>query len=220
MKQIAKFWGTLLAVRGYSRGESFVGRNAGLKSVWDAGQWQVKIIFMDHDALVIPGPQDKNFLAQNALPEMALDERYIWGGTNAAQFATSEVGYLRNIYQVGGDLARKGQASANQNLRRAYKKTQRALSTNPKLRALFNEQFVRRLPDWDVFVSGYLHLNGNESATTTWKKEIKKTLAANGYRDDSFENFEKAIGKNREFLERYRQLFEGSQGGALANDFS
>jgi hypothetical protein len=208
MKQIAKFWGTLLAVRGYSRGESFVGRNAGLKSVWEAGQWQVRIIFMDHDALVIPGPQDKNFLAQNALPEMALDERYIWGGTNAAQFATSEVGYLRNIYRVAEDVGKKGEVLANQNLRSAYKKTRSALSSKLKLRALFNEQFVRRLPDWDTFVSGYLQLNGNESATTSWKKQIKKTLAANGYRDDSFENFEKAINKNREFLERYRRLFE------------
>jgi len=208
MKQIAKFWGTLLAVRGYSRGESFVARNVGLKSVWDAGQWQVQIIFMDHDALVIPGPGDKNFLAQNALPEMALDERYIWGGTNAAQFATSEVGYLRNIYRVGEDLGKKGQALANQNLRRAYKKTQRVLSTNPKLRALFNEQFVRRLPDWDMFVSGYLQLNGNKSATSSWKKEMTKTLTTKGYRHDSFENFEKAFDKNREFLERYSRLFD------------
>jgi hypothetical protein len=179
-----------------------------LKSVWDAGQWQVKIIFMDHDALVIPGPHDKNFLAQNALPEMALDERYIWGGTNAAQFATSEVGYLRNIYRISEDLGKKGQALASQNLRKAYKKTQRALSTNPKLRALFNEQFVRRLPDWDTFVSGYLQLNGDESAASRWKKEMTKTLAAKGYRADSFENFEKAIDKNREFLERYRRLFD------------
>lgn len=208
MKQIAKFWGTLLAVRGYSRGESFVARNVGLKSVWAAGQWQVRIIFMDHDALVIPGPHDKNFLAQNALPEMALDERYIWGGTNAAQFATSEVGYLRNIYRVGVAVAKKGQALANQNLGRAYKKTRRALLTNPKLRALFNEQFVRRLPDWDTFVSGYLKLNGNESAALSWTKEMTKTLAAKGYRSDSFENFEKAIGQNREFLERYCRLFD------------
>jgi len=210
LKQIAKVWGTLLAVRGYSRGESFVARNVGLKSVWDAGQWRVRIIFMDHDALVIPGPQHKNFLAQNGLPEMALDERYIWGGTNAAQFATSEVGYLRNIYQVGEDLGKKGQALASQHLSKTYKKTQRALSTNSRLRALFNEQFVRRLPDWDTFVSGYLQLNGNESATKTWKKEIVKTLTAKGYRDDSFENFANAINKNREFLEKYSFVFESS----------
>jgi hypothetical protein len=208
MKQIASFWGTLLAVRGYSRGESFVARNVGLKSFWDAGQWRVRIIFMDHDALVIPGPQAKNFLAQNALPEMALDERYIWGGMNPAQFATSEVGYLRNIYRVNDALAGKGQSLANQALRKAYKKTQRALLTNPKLRALFNEQFVRRLPDWDTFVSGYLQVNGQKSVATTWKKEMKKTLDAKGYRHEAFEAFEKAIKTNREFLEKYRRVFD------------
>lgn len=207
MKQIARFWGTLLSVRGYSRGESFVARNVGLKSFWDAGQWKVKIIFMDHDALAIPGAHDKNFLAQNALPEMTLDERYIWGGATAAQFATSEVGYLRSIYRVSDALARKGQSLANQVLRNAYKKTQRELLVNPKLRALFSEQFVRRLTDWDAFVSGYLQLNGNRSATTTWKKEMKKILAANGYRREAFDSYEKAIKKNREFLERHRRLF-------------
>ncbi len=207
MKQIAVFWGTLLAVRGYSRGESFVGRNVGLKSSWHAGQWQVKIIFMDHDALVIPGMRDRNFLARDALPEMALDERYIWGGTNAAQFATSEVGYLRSIYRVSDALARKGQSLAHQALRKAYQKTQASLLTDPKLRALFNEQFVKRLPDWDTFVSGYLQLNGDKATTTTWKKEMKKTLAAKGYRQEAFEAYENAIKKNREFLEKYRRVF-------------
>jgi hypothetical protein len=208
LQQIASFWGTLLAVRGYSRGESFVARNVGLRSFWDTGQWKVKIIFMDHDALWIPGSNDKNFIAANVLPEMALDERYIWGGTNAAQFATSEVGYLRNIYRVSEDLGQKGQALAHQKLKKAYRKTQRALSTDPKLRALFNEQFIKRLPDWDTFVRGYLPLNGNESTTTNWKKEMKKTLAAKGYRVEAFSAYEGAIKKNREFLERYRRLFE------------
>ena len=36
LQQIARFWGTLLAVRGFTRGESFVARNVGLKSVWAA----------------------------------------------------------------------------------------------------------------------------------------------------------------------------------------
>ena len=66
MEQIGKFWGTLLAVRGYSRGESFVARNVGLKSSWDEGQWKVRIIFMDHDSVVMPGPEDKDFRAKIA----------------------------------------------------------------------------------------------------------------------------------------------------------
>ena len=62
-----------------SRGESFVGRNVGLRSVWVEGQWRVKLIFMDHDALTLPDLEIGHFFAQNALPGMLLDERHIWG---------------------------------------------------------------------------------------------------------------------------------------------
>jgi hypothetical protein len=208
LRQIAKFWGTLLAVRGYSRGESFVARNVGLKSCWDAGQWNVKIVFMDHDSLVIPGPADKNFIASNALPEMALDERYIWGGTNPRQFATSEVGYLQSIYRIGDKVGKNGKAQARRALKGSYRKTQHALLTNPNLRALFNDQFVTRLPDWDTFLTGYLKVNGDKSATGTWKKEMKKSLAARRYRPDAFDSYAGAIEKNREFLVKYRKVFE------------
>ncbi len=208
IQQIARFWGTLLAVRAYSRGESFVARNVGLKSYWASGAWNVKIIFMDHDAVVMPGPRDKNFLARNALPEMKLDERYIWGGSNPAQFATSEVGYLQNIYRVGARLRKNGQELAYQILRDSYKKTQYEALTNPKLRRLFNEVFITRLPDWDKFVTGYLQLNGDKLATAAWKKKMKRTLAAKGYRQEAFKAYADSIETNREFLERYVKLFD------------
>src|SRR6185295_15246410 len=37
LDEIGRTWGTLLALRGYSLGESFVARNVGLKSVWAGG---------------------------------------------------------------------------------------------------------------------------------------------------------------------------------------
>ncbi len=48
MEQIGTCWGTLLGVRGFSDGESFVLRNVGLRSCWRNGAWQVRVIFMDH----------------------------------------------------------------------------------------------------------------------------------------------------------------------------
>src|SRR5439155_9480596 len=66
LQQMGKLWGTLLGIKGYSKGESFVARNVGLRSVWHDGQWEVRTIFMDHDSLVIPGPQEKDFCARNA----------------------------------------------------------------------------------------------------------------------------------------------------------
>jgi len=212
VQQIAKFWGTLLGVRGYSRGESFVGRNVGLKSYWDSGEWKVKIIFMDHDALAIPDYSVQNFLAQNALPEMFLDERYIWGGTNAAQLSTSAVGFLRCIYRIKNEVFEHGQVLASRGLREAYRKTQEGLLTNPKLRALFNAQFVSRLPDWDTFVTGYLQLNGDRKAAEAWKRKMKRALAAKGYRREAYDAYAQALEKNRVFVEKYQHVFDSQPG--------
>lgn len=204
--QIAKFWGTLLAVRGYSHGESVIARNVGLKSFWHGGQWKVKIIFMDHDSLSIPDLQTGNFLPRNALQHMALDEGYIWGGT-PRQFLASEVGYLQTIYRVNEDVCKTTRTKALRVLKNSYRKTQRELLTNPKLRELFHKLFIARLPDWDTFVSGYLRLNGDKSATKAWKKEMKKSLKEKGYRPEAYDSFVEMIEKHRTFLEKYRRLW-------------
>jgi len=203
--QIGKLWGTLLAARGYSRGESFVGRNVGLKSVWDRGEWRVKIIFMDHDALVIPGPQNTNFYAHGALPSMTVDERYIWGKSNAKRFATSELGYLQSIYQPGTEVCVQGEALALRALKHAYRKTQNEMLTNPRMENLFNRVFIERLLDWDTLVRGYLQGN---SSNATWKKRMREMMAAKRYKRRAFDAYMEIIKNNRDFIARYAFLFE------------
>ena len=66
MQEIGKLWGTLLAVRGSTNGESFVPRNVGLRSVWAEGHWQLKVIFMDHDNLNLADVSVKNFQSLGA----------------------------------------------------------------------------------------------------------------------------------------------------------
>ncbi|MGI9069720.1 MAG: hypothetical protein ACR2HX_25370, partial [Pyrinomonadaceae bacterium] len=154
-QEIGRFLGTLLGVRGYTRGESFVARNVGLRSVWEGGQWQVKIIFMDHDSVVIPGPQERDFNAREALPEMRLDETYLWGRPGSV---LGTVGHLRSIYRTSDDLYQQGQVLARTTMKKAYRKTQHNLSSNPKLRVLFDHVFVERLLDWDKLVKGYLRI--------------------------------------------------------------
>ena len=48
---IGLYWGTLLAIGGWTEGESFVCRNVGLKNRWQGGQWRTRICFMDHDCM-------------------------------------------------------------------------------------------------------------------------------------------------------------------------
>jgi hypothetical protein len=208
VQQITRFWGTLLAVRGFSRGESFVARNVGLKSVWDAGQWQVKVIFMDHDAVIIPGPGDKQFSPQWALSNMALDETYIWGGLPHAEFATSEVGYLQKIYRVGDDIKERGQVLARAELKDAYKKTQHALAINPALRCLFDRGFIERLLDWDALVGRYLQMTSETLASGKWREDLRTLLAAQGYQRDVGNAFMDALENNRDFLQRLSFLFD------------
>jgi hypothetical protein len=209
LQQIARFWGTLLAVRGYSQGESFVARNVGLKSFWDQGQWKVKIIFMDHDALAIPGRRERKFYAYSALPNMALDERHIWGKSSPELFAMCEVGCLQKIYRIGSDLQVKGQAVAQAALKNAYQKTQHRLLTDPRARKSFNQEFIERLPDWDTLVRGYFRMNGNTSATT-WKKQMRKKLPPKKYKLSQLDSFLDVIEKNRGFLERNSFLFDNA----------
>lgn len=210
IRQIAMLWGTMLAVRGYSRGESFVARNVGLKSFWDGGQWKVRIIFMDHDALVMPGPAQQDFHPHHAVPSMTMDERYIWGRSSPEIFSTSEAGYLRDIYRIGDELDAEGEVLARGVLKDAYKKTQHELLANQRLRSLFSPVFLDRLLVWDTLVRGSLQINPDTGASPTWKDEMRKMLAAKGYGDFrfSFDAQMEIIEQNRGFLERYSYLFD------------
>ncbi len=207
VEQIAKFWGTLLGVRGHTRGESFVARNVGLKSFWDSGQWKVKLIFMDHDAVEIPDASESNFYADGGIPTMALDEVYIWGGRSLQHFANSELGYLQRIYRIGSNADRKGGNLAERTLKDSYEKTRQALLDNQQLRPLFHKQFLERLLDWDTFVEGYLQMNNHKAADTRWKKKMTDMLAAKGYKNGAVERLCETVEKNREFLEKYSFLF-------------
>ena len=202
VRELATVWGTLLGARGYSRGESFVARNVGLRSVWEQGQWKVKLIFMDHDALTLPDLENGHFFAQTALTSMLLDERHIWGRANPALFPVSLVGYLISIYRIGSELETRAQALAEHELKAAYEKTQEALLNDQRMRAFFGDTFLSRLFDWDRFAHGYL--NGQ---TKTWKGEMKKLFAEKGYEADAFDYYTQAADKGRGFLDRNRFLF-------------
>jgi len=204
VQQIAQVWGTLLGIKGYSRGESFVARNVGLRSVWEQGQWQVKAVFMDHDALSLPDHEIGHFFAQNAIVSMLLDERHIWGRANPALFPTTLVGFLTSIYRVSAEVADRAQTLAEEALKATYQKTQQAILTDPKLRVFFRNLFLNRLTDWDHFVKGYL--NGK---TPAWEAEMKKLFADKGYEQDAFDYFKLAADKGQGFLERNRFLYEG-----------
>ena len=202
VREMATVWGTLLAARGHSRGESFVARNVGLRSVWEQGRWKVKLIFMDHDALSLPDLENGHFYAQTAMPAMLLDERHVWGRANPALFPVSLVGYLISIYRIGSDIEARAHELAEKELKAAYDRTHQAMLNDKRLRAFFSDVFMSRLFDWDEFVRGYL---GGQDAK--WKKKMKKMFAEKGYEKDAFNYYSQAAEKGRGFLERHSFLF-------------
>lgn len=207
LEETARFWGTLLGIRGYARGESFVGRNVGLRSVWEDGDWKVKVIFMDHDALVIPGPYSEDFAAHRGLPSQRLDERYIWELVDPDLFPTSIAGYLRSIYRIQNQKEDEGRSLVARVLKDAYKKTQQALLSDPQLRSYFNPAFLRRLLIFDTLAAGLLDAKPESSSSQAWKKRMGEVLDRNGYRPNAFERYAEVIEANRAFLERYSYLF-------------
>ena len=201
--QIAELWGTILGARGHSRGESLVARNVGLKSVWEQGEWRVKLIFMDHDALSFPDLENGHYYAQTAMPAVLIDERHAWGRGNPALFPESLMGYLLSIYRISSELETRAQRLAEEGLKAAYLKTQQAILKDVRLHAFFSDVFRSRIFDWDDFVRGYL--NGRSAK---WEKKMRKLFAEKGYEAEAFDYYTEAADTGRGFLERNRFLFE------------
>ena len=201
LKEIGIIWGTLIGVKAYTRGESFVARNVGLRSVWEGGEWKVKIIFMDHDAMGIAEPNDADFTPNDTYYGLQLDETYLWG--RGPLLGT--VGHLRRLYQVSDAVYQRGLQLARAEAKKAYEKTQRKLLTDPALRALFNKTFLERLEKWETLVNAFLHARLNGGVDDAWKARRKK----NGDKKTQnwFDKHIKAMEGYAPFLERQSFLF-------------
>jgi hypothetical protein len=204
LEEIGKVWGTLIGIRAYSRGESFVARNVGLKSIWEDGEWKVKIIFMDHDAMGILGPHDTDFYPGEALYGLQLDETYLWGRSSIL----GTVGHLRRIYQVSDSVHREGLESARKAAKKAYQKTHRKLLTDPELRVLFHEKFLERIEQWDDLVRRFLRARANGRADAAWKEQTKRVFDKKAPK--WFDSHFQVIEQYAAFLERQSFLFSPS----------
>lgn len=203
LQEIGTLWGTLIGIRGYSRGESFVARNVGLKSVWEDGEWKVKIIFMDHDALGILEPGCTDVGSEEALFGLQLDETYLWGRVSIL----GSVGHLRRIYQISEDVFERGQELTRIEAKKAYDKTQQKLLTDPAVGSLFHEDFIARLKQWDELVLAFLQARSNGGANDAWKAQAKKGFDKKTRTQGWFNTHIEGLEKYAPFLERQSFLF-------------
>ncbi len=190
LQQIGRFWGTLCALRIGTNGESFVPRNVGLRSVWEDGRWRVRVIFMDHDGMIVPGLQTRDFLPGTLIRPMMNDYRHIFGGRIRGAVIAGELAAVQHIYQPRPSLARLARRIVQLAARAAYDTTISAIATNLDLRALYGDRYVARLHDWDNAVSCYL---GDRDA---WELPTRERLGQAGYGQQGIESYVSAL---REF---------------------
>ena len=201
VEQLGKFWGTLLAIRGHSWGESFVARNVGLKSFWSDGRWQVRIVFMDHDCLSVTDELERDFRPLDAYGGICTDARFIGENILAAKFARqTATHFLREIYRVDESVAADGRSLLYSSIRKSYRATHAAMSGDPVLRKLFHKVFVERIRDWDTTVKSYLAKREQESGVDAWKKSTTRRLRKKGYPAWLINGHLKAVETYADFL--------------------
>lgn len=208
LEQLGRFWGTLLGVRGHTQGESFVERNAGLRSVWRDGRWQVELVFMDHDSLSFASVGTSTYRPRDSVPNAAKDAKHVLGGVYGKSFRVrGELWFLRRIYRVGSVLERRGVTAFRAAMKRAYDQTHDGIRTKPELTKLFHESFVENLRDWDDLVTRYLETPKTRSARDAWRASSHAHLAGRGYHRDIAEEHVKTVTLQAKFLRRIAFLF-------------
>jgi hypothetical protein len=205
MRQIGECWGTLLAVRGFSDGESFVLRNVGLKSAWKDGNWEIRAIFMDHDDLTVAGSRYTHLWPWREASGMERDMIHILGGPMGEDNLPGEVGALNAIYRVSAETGEAGLKGLEEAARMAYRKTQSKLDGNAELRALFPSCFLQGFRDFDELVPGFLA--SEPSQAESWKAEAAALLSAKRYDAELIAEYIRTLLRFRRFFERVRFLY-------------
>jgi hypothetical protein len=204
LRQVGTMWGTLLALRGYSFGESFVSRNVGLRTTWRQGAWHVNLIFQDHDNLVLPDNSQSEFWPMTAFPHMALDGSYI-NGRDGVENCEWELDSLRRIYRVGDELRETGRKRLRTAIKTAYAKTQNAMESDPRVKSRFHERFIERLRDWDTVARAYLARK--KASTHDWKLAVERLLRKRGYDESLIADHCRALDERGDFVETYSFLY-------------
>jgi hypothetical protein len=205
LEQIGRMWGTLLGLRGYSFGESFVARNVGVRTIWRQGAWCVRLVFQDHDNLVLPDRSQAEYWPMTALYPNVLDDLFI-NGREGSDDLSFELNSLQRIYRVDDALQKKGSKRLRSAIKNAYIKTQTSMRFDPRVRSWFDERFIEHLRDWDAVARLYLARDGSSNAKD-WKTRVEQFLQERGYAESSIADHCRALEEHGSFVESYSFLY-------------
>ena len=203
MAQLGRFWGTVLASRGFSLGESFVARNVGLKSAWIGGRWRVRIIFMDHDNLQLPATtSDDPFRPWLILPATSIDADHVMGPIPRRRPIAGALDHLKFIYRIDEPTANRHHEVFREAVTRAYRKTQAAQVKDARFRRIVPEAFVKSSQAWDRAVSTFLRSSRIEGEPSNWRDEVEAQLKGEGLPEDLRRRYSEAIETHAPLLKR------------------
>jgi hypothetical protein len=204
LAEIGRYWGTLVALGGYTEGESFVSRNVGLKSRWENGQWRTRICFMDHDCLTGLGIPGERLNAAWSIEGMRKDSDWICEDHKAR----NEFTCLREIYGISSSTEARGEEVFRAEATCAHVRTRRAMRECEPVRQSFDHDYVKSLVMRDELIHSYLCCRGSEKSIEAWKAEATARLAGTMYKDQSLPYFFNTLARNAYRLERYASFYE------------
>lgn len=208
LAQVGHYFGFYTALRMWSEGESFVTRNVGLRNVFTGGDWKVRVHFLDHDSVSIPGRDYDRWGAGHGLRGMRHDLVHVLGGTAGRRSIPGEVAALRAIYRVDGATLEQGLRAFRMACRDAYFQAQEAAENNETMRRMFTRGFVRELRDWDDLLRGWSEARAlGEEAVAKWQREAAAMLRARDYENARAAMLVEAVVTNADDVERYTFLY-------------
>ncbi len=209
MRQLGDCWGTLLGMRGFSDGESFVQRNVGLKSVWRDGDWRVRVIVQDNDDLTVASVGPRWISPWREVSGMQRDEVHILGGSTGGQTGgptvAGDAGALQAIYRVDPDVADAGLAALKEAVVAAYDRAQAEVAVNRELQDLFPPGFLDARRDYYELVSRFLR--ADPADLEPWTQDATAYLRARDYSEEQIATYTKSIYHFRMFFDRMRFLY-------------
>jgi hypothetical protein len=178
--QIGRFWGTAMAARVYSSGESFAERNTGLRRIWDGERWRVTWMSMDHDSLQMVGRKHRHFHPHPDINGMIQDQAHILGGPLGRCIVKGELQALKAIYRPSAAAASRGFAAFRAALRESYTRAQRAIREDPAVSRLFHREFVETLHEWDEALRDFIDIRHDAEELRKWQDRTRARLVRHG----------------------------------------
>jgi len=198
MEQIGLVWGTMLAIGSHSSGESFVPRNVGLKAVWQNGRWKVKIIFMDHDCLDSPKPQQREYHAEDVMAATIHDETHIFGHALPHRTNIGAVTCLQDIYRIPKPLAYEGMLQLRGAMLRSFGKARACAA-----KGLLPSPYFAQLLDFEEVVRMLINPSSED-----WIAQALAALTDKGYTWKRSREYQETVKKHARFFREHASLYE------------